>query len=184
MSYRVEDVVYYVVKRLGEVNGIKKLMKLVFLLQYEARPRLGRRIVVKYLYEGQPVARSEFYIWSFGPMSNEVYDAVEALENEGLLETSLGDYIKIITKGEKAFELPPPVARRVDEVAERYGRCRGWELEKVVNKMLKLDVEKKNEYMGFPVDKYLELEGLKLEMRELAHGRVETKPRRPPSGQY
>jgi hypothetical protein len=56
------------------VYSVKKLMKLVFLAQYDVEGR----VVYEYRYGGRPLARAEFYIWSFGPMSNEVYDALES----------------------------------------------------------------------------------------------------------
>ena len=181
MEYQVEDVVLYIIKKMGEVQGMKKLMKLVFLTQYESKWRLGR-VIVKYTYGGHPAARAEFYIWSFGPMSNEVYDAVEGLEERGLVEIRFGEYTEIVAKGGRGVSLPPPVAARLDEVVEKYGRRRGWELERIVNEMLGLDIEeKKLEYLGLPVDKYLELEGVRLEKKELAHGRYKAEPQ-PPSG--
>jgi len=86
VNYTVRDVLARLIQELGgEVEGVKKLMKLVFLVQYEfpgALPVVGRlaRRVFKYVYRGGPAARAEFFIWSFGPMSNEVYEALEGGE--------------------------------------------------------------------------------------------------------
>jgi len=76
-EYGVREVVMFLLKSLGgRVYSVKKLMKLVFLAQYDVDAE--RRVVYEYRYGGRPLARAEFYIWSYGPMSNEVYDALES----------------------------------------------------------------------------------------------------------
>ncbi|WP_243676351.1 hypothetical protein [Vulcanisaeta distributa] len=63
------------------------------------------------------------------------------------------------------------VAKRVDEVVNKYGSLKGWELERMVKERLGLLVEGKLEdYMGFRVDDYLREEGFKLVTKDLAHG--------------
>ncbi|MGC9051103.1 MAG: type II toxin-antitoxin system antitoxin SocA domain-containing protein, partial [Pyrobaculum sp.] len=61
-KYDVGDVVAYVAFRLGNVGSLKKLMKLLFLIQYETR-RLFTPRAVKFLYRSAPVTRAEFFIW-------------------------------------------------------------------------------------------------------------------------
>ena len=81
MDYVVKDVLAKLILELGgQVEGIKKLMKLVFLMQYDVKRSITGRRAIKYKYKGQPMARAEFFIWSFGPMSSEVYDALEGSE--------------------------------------------------------------------------------------------------------
>jgi len=172
VSYTVRDVLARLVLELGgEVEGVKKLMKLVFLVQYEF-PRLPRVLgdvlggwrVFKYTYGGEPVARAEFFIWSFGPMSDEVYEALE----DGGFSVEVGEPPYLVRYVGEPPALPRPVEERVREVARKYGRLRGWELERRVVELLRLvPEEKKMFYMGWPVDKYLEHEGAKLEAREL-----------------
>ncbi len=41
--------------------SVKKLMKLVFLAQYDVEGR----VVYEYRYGGRPLARADFYIWSY-----------------------------------------------------------------------------------------------------------------------
>ena len=165
-DYATRDLVAYIVSRFrGGVEGVKKLMKLVFLVQYGFPRHLFGRGVVKYLYGGLPVSRAEFFIWEFGPMSNEVY---EAIEGSGF-DVVTRDLTTYIVYGGPRPELPPPVAKRVDGVLGRYGRKRGRELEKLTLKLLRLeDPVKKGEYMGLLVDDYLErIEGVHIEKREL-----------------
>jgi hypothetical protein len=66
------------------VYSVKKLMKQILLAQYDVEGR----VVHEYKYGGRPLARADFYIWSFGPMSNEVYDALES-EDFDLVQGSL-----------------------------------------------------------------------------------------------
>lgn len=179
MNYTVRDVLARLIQELGgEVEGVKKLMKLVFLVQYEfpgALPVVGRlaRRVFKYVYRGGPAARAEFFIWSFGPMSNEVYEALEG----GEFSVEAGEPPYLVRYAGEPPALPQPVEGRVREVARRYGRLRGWELERRVAELLDLvPEEKKMFYMGWPVDKYLEHEGFRLVARELGGGQDSEEP--------
>lgn len=167
-KYDVGDVVAYVTYRLESVGSLKKLMKLLFLIQYETR-RLFTPRAVKFLYHGAPVTRAEFFIWSFGPMANEVYDALEDESRFRIEPAEEGPAYTVRYLGDPP-KLPPPVAKRVDDVLKRYGGYKAWELERKVNQLLGLEPEKKEEYMGYAVDKYLQLEGFRLEIRDLAHG--------------
>jgi hypothetical protein len=60
---------------------------LVFLAQYDVD--VEGRVVYEYRYGGRPLARVDFYTWSFGPMSNEVYDVLES-EDFDLVQVELG----------------------------------------------------------------------------------------------
>ncbi len=94
-DYGLEDVVYWVLSGLGgSVDGLKKLMKLLFLVQYDVVNSrfLGKR-AIKYLYGGKPITRAEFYLWSFGPMSNEVYNIIDELEDSGFISTEFIDNV-------------------------------------------------------------------------------------------
>ncbi|MFP3252355.1 MAG: DUF4065 domain-containing protein [Thermoproteus sp.] len=164
-EYGVREVVMFLLKSLGGgVYGVKKLMKLVFLAQYDVD--VERRVVYEYRYGGRPLARADFYIWSYGPMSNEVYDALEA-EDFDLVQGELGLEIRYAGP---APQLPRPVAARLSDVAAEYGGWRPWQLERHVNRLLGLDVpEKKSDYMGARLVSYLYAEGYSLVPKEL-HG--------------
>jgi uncharacterized phage-associated protein len=97
------------------VYSVKKLMKLVFLAQYDVD--VERRVVYEYRYGGRPLARVDFYIWSYGPMSNEVYDALES-EDFDLVSGELG--LEIYYAG-PVPQLPRPVAARLADVAAAEG---------------------------------------------------------------
>ncbi|MGA2436168.1 MAG: hypothetical protein ABSG25_12870 [Bryobacteraceae bacterium] len=57
------------------IQGTTRLQKLLFLLEHEAKlkPRSGEGF--------------EFAAWKFGPVSKELYDDLEKLENLGLLQS-------------------------------------------------------------------------------------------------
>jgi len=149
VDYTVEDVIAYLLERLGgSVKGVKKLMKLVFLIQYE---REGDT-VVKYLYKREPVARTEFFIWSYGPLSNEVY---EVIDEKLIIDDEEIPVVISLPKGAGSTRLPEPVEKRVDYVARKYGGLMGYELERMVVEFLELDEYVKTEYMGVLVDDYI-----------------------------
>jgi uncharacterized phage-associated protein len=162
-EYGVREVVMFLLKLLGgRVYSVKKLMKLVFLAQYDVEGR----VVYEYRYGGRPLARADFYIWSYGPMSNEVYDALES-EDFDLVQGELG--LEIYYAG-PAPQLPRPVAARLSDVAAKYGDWKPWQLEQYVNRLLGLDIpEKKSDYMGVRLVNYLYVEGYSLVPKEL-HG--------------
>lgn len=137
-------------------------MKQILLAQYDVEGR----VVHEYKYGGRPLARADFYIWSFGPMSNEVYDALES-EDFDLVQGELGLEIRYVGP---VPQLPRPVAARLADVAAKYGGWRPWQLERYVSQLLGLDVpEKKSDYMGVWLSSYLRVEGYSLVPREL-HG--------------
>jgi uncharacterized phage-associated protein len=160
MEYGTSDVVMYLLHR--RFMKPKKLMKLVFLAQYDVDAE--RRVVYEYRYGGRPLARAEFYIWSYGPMSNEVYDALESGDFD-LVSGELG--LEIYYAG-PVPQLPRPAAARLSDVAAKYGGWKPWQLERHVNQLLGLDVpEKKSDYMGWPLYSYLRAEGYALAYRNL-----------------
>ena len=164
MDYTTRDVVAYIIRRLGgEIEGMKKLMKLTFLVQYDVEG--VKRRAVKYLYKNKPIVRSEFFLWNFGPMSNEVYDAIE--EDDFKIDRSYVPY-HIRYVGAEPI-LPGQVRERIDSIVREHGERYGWDLEREVLERLDLTIQpKKEEYMGILVDEYIsKVMGIKIEEREL-----------------
>jgi len=159
-DYGVRDVVLYVAKTL-HCFKVSKLMSVVFLAQYDVEGGA----VYEYRCGGRPLARAEFYIWSHGPISGEVYSVLEdfdAVSGELGLELCYGG---------PAPQLPQPAAARLFDVAVRYGGWRSWQLERHVKKLLGLDIpERLSDYMGHWLYTYLRAEGFRLEMREVCGG--------------
>ena len=159
MEYGTADVVAYLLSR-RLMRSVKKLVLLVFLAQYGVEGNAA----YEYWHGGRPLARADFYIWTHGPASNEVYDALEAL-NPDLVETEWG--LEMTWPGPPP-QLPQPVAARLAEAASRYGGWKPWELERHVKKLLGLDIpEKLGDYMGLPLRVYLSNEDYTLAVREI-----------------
>jgi uncharacterized phage-associated protein len=157
VDYSARDVVLYVARALRCFKA-SKLVSVLFLAQYDVE----RRAVYEYRCGGRPLARAEFYIWSHGPMSDEVYDVLEdfdAVSDELGLELCYGG---------PAPQLPQPAATRLSDVAAKYGGWKPWQLRHYVKKLLGLDVpERLSDYMGVWLDSYLRAEGFQMETREV-----------------
>ena len=147
----------------GAVHGMKKLVKLAFLAQYDIE---GSR-AVEYLCGGRPLMRVEFRIWLFGPSSLDIYGAL-AGRGFSTRDEREGDrhYVVVKYRGRRP-RLPEQAARRIDRVVEKYGSASGQELEDLVNALLGLDEERKERYAGWPVRRYLESEGFNAARAEL-----------------
>ena len=149
-DYSLGDVVKYLIySNGGNVDGIKKLVKLLFLVQYDK----GIGKVKKYLYDGRPITHTEFYIWNYGPFSNEIYDVIDGLKiNEEGYKVLIGlpdDF----DPREVTDKLPVEVMKRIRRVVKKYGKKKGYELEGITLKLLKLDKELKKEYYkGYFID--------------------------------
>jgi uncharacterized phage-associated protein len=158
MEYGTSDIVAYLLRR--QFMKPIKVMLLTFLAQYDVEGD----IVYEYRYGGRPLARAEFYIWAHGPVSGEVYDALDVLSPD-LVSTELG---LLMTWPGPPPDLPKPVAARLDEVVAKYGNWKPWQLERHVKKMLGLDIpEKMSDYMGRLLYSYLRAEGYALVHRDL-----------------
>ena len=157
VDYTARDVVLYAARALHCFKA-SKLVSVLFLAQYDVE----RRTVYEYRCGGRPLARAEFYIWSHGPISDEVYDVLEdfdAVSGELGLELCYGG---------PAPQLPQPAAARFSDVAAKYGGWKPWQLRYYVKKLLGLDVpECLSDYMGHWLYTYLRAEGFRLETREV-----------------
>jgi hypothetical protein len=144
-----------VVLRLGKVEGLKKLNKLLFLVQYE-KALLGRA-VREYVWKGEPVV-GEFFLWEGGPV-------LDPTELEGLTVDGAAIPATVLPPPGVSLQdlsgvLPLPVRRRVDKVLQKYGEKRGWELEERALKVLGIRSRAHlEEVKGQTVDEFLRKEG-------------------------
>jgi len=166
-DYTLCDLIRYIIIKLGNrIEGLKKLMKLLFLIQYEVKGFIHSH-VVKYLFNNVPISRTEFYIWEFGPMSDDVYKVIE--EDKSII-SEIDEFGRVVLKLENVYEikLPESVKRRVDEVLSKFGSKSGTQLEKyVLERVLKMDDVEKRDWLGTPVDLYYKAKNIKIEIREL-----------------
>ncbi len=166
-KYELRDVIYYIVKKLDHVDGLKKLMKLIFLVQYDAGILPSR--VVKYLYNSEPLTRTEFYIWQLGPYSDDVYDIVYNDDNIVLKPDEYGRTI-IKLKHDVEIVLPEEVKNRINRILRKYCNWSGTKLEHyTLKKILKFElVEEKEDWYGVPVDECLRRRGISIREVDLA----------------
>jgi uncharacterized phage-associated protein len=161
IDYGVRDVVLYIARML-RCFKTSKLASMVFLAQYDVD--VEGRVVCEYRCDGRPLARAEFYIWTHGPMSNEVYDVLETAD----FDVVSGELGLVYCYGGPAPHLPQSVATRLSDVVDKYGGWKPWQLRYYVKKLLGLDVpERASDYMGAWLYTYLRAEGFHLTTREV-----------------
>jgi len=160
VDYGGRDVILYVASKLRCFKA-SKLVSILFLAQYDVD--VERRTVYEYRCGGRPLARARFYVWD-DVTCDEVYDALESED----FDAAVGELgLEFCYKG-PAPQLPPPVAARLSDTVAKYGSWKPWQLRHYVNKLLELDIsEKKSDYMGVWLDRYLRAEGFRLETREV-----------------
>jgi uncharacterized phage-associated protein len=162
MNYTARDAVLYIAKAL-RCFKVSKLESILFLAQYDVEGD----VVYEYRCGGRPLARAEFYIWSHGPISNEVYDVLESVN----FDVVSGEFGLEFCYSGPAPQLPQPVAARLSDVVARYGGWKTWQLERHVKKLLGLDIpERLSDYMGHLLYTYLRAEGFRLEPHEVCIG--------------
>jgi uncharacterized phage-associated protein len=158
-DYSTRDVVLYVARML-RCFKTSKLTSILFLAQYDVE----RDAVYEYRCGGRPLARAEFYIWSHGLVSDEVYDILES-EDFDVVSRERG---LELCYGGPASQLPQPVATRLSDVVTKYGDWKSWQLERYVKKLLGLDIpERLSDYVGHHLYTYLRAEGFYLSVREV-----------------
>jgi len=105
----LSDIVLYLVSRFPRGAGRTRIMKLLFLVDAEARKELGR-----------PVTGVEWRRWLYGPFSREVLEVLDELVIEGRLASDPGPETRYKALDEPP-ELPGEVRRIVDRVVGEYG---------------------------------------------------------------
>ena len=159
------------------LDGRKKIQKLLFLIEHYDPEQ--RRIK-----PSTGITGYKFVIWSYGPFSKEIYDDLDKLVENGLViervvgsdeEPELDLYIddgypkriyyyepskNLIRNSQKLLEvLDRSAIKKIDVILELFGSKKPFELEKFVNNILKLTLDKKIEYWGYDIDSYLKKGG-------------------------
>ncbi|ADM27594.1 conserved hypothetical protein [Ignisphaera aggregans DSM 17230] len=105
----LRDVVLYLVSLFPRGAGRTRIMKLLFLVDAEARKRLG------YTVTGVNWRR-----WFYGPFSRDVLEVLDELVWEGRLAVDSGPEVRYIALDEPP-KLPHEIKEIVDEVVNNYG---------------------------------------------------------------
>lgn len=110
MSGRLESIIEYVLSKFPRGVGRTRLMKILFLVDYEAYKMLGRTIT------GIRWVRLHY-----GPFSKEVLEALDELEEQGEVAIDPGVEVRYFYVGDREPELPPLEKEVIDRVVREYG---------------------------------------------------------------
>ena len=118
-----------------------------FMAQYDIYSLGPIKIAVKYMYAGRPITRNRFHIG---------FKFIVMMDIPGTAEL-FGKY-----------RLPPPVEDRIFKIWHKYHNWPIQKLRHTIRKKLQLKPEeKRGDYLGVDVDKYLKAEGFKLIKKEI-----------------
>ncbi|MFB6216310.1 MAG: type II toxin-antitoxin system antitoxin SocA domain-containing protein [Candidatus Aenigmatarchaeota archaeon] len=137
----------------GNVNGRKKLMKLVFFMEYldfeENR-----------LSTDTGWGDFDFIIYSYGPFSHDVMDDFDELKEKEWIEEKrdfMGYSIELTEDGRKKLDsledkLEEDEIERLDKLCDRFSNKNGGSLERKSLEYLGITKEEKSDFMGTPVE--------------------------------
>ena len=149
-----KEVIKYVVKKIGKVEGRKKLQKLIFLIDYyNILKGINKDKILGY----------DFIIYHYGPYSIGLQKDIDELcnnseLNEDIIEDKSSDIVTYeysIVDDDADFNIPEDLKGIVDGILDQYGNKTGGDLEREVLKLLKLSPAKKIQYFTEPVEKIL-----------------------------
>ena len=130
-----KNIILYVIEKLGQkVEGKKKLMKLMFLIEHYD-------IETKKLSSNNYIGNN-FYIYHYGVFSLDIMNYVNELIKEGIIKE--GFPLKSNEKG----RLDSEIKERVDKVINKFGLYSGYELELDTLTMLGIERKEKKLYFG------------------------------------
>lgn len=151
----------------GSLLGLRKLIFLLFLSQYEKDDKDGS--IIKYLYDSEPVARTEFSFWAITPFNVEIYDILHNFEVVSGPNTTL----IISHNNEYCNKLPNPVRIRIEEVLYKYVDMDAEKLREIALDALGAPSEEVlRRYDGYLVDDYIEESGLAHKTVDLKYSRL------------
>lgn len=138
----------------GEIQGRKKLMKLMFFLEHYD-------FNLNSLTPEHKFCSNDFMIYKYGPFSFDVMNTLEHLEDDGYIEEKNIGYpnpisIKLTEKGKVELEKNKPNLNDIQKnqlsMVKRYFSSKsGYDLEIQSLKELNISKEEKNEYIGLPI---------------------------------
>jgi hypothetical protein len=132
-----KDIILYLMQKLGDrVEGKKKIMKLMFLLEHYD-------FDLKKIVDSQKIG-NEFFIYYYGVFSTNVMQSISSLTSEGKIK----DGLPLKLKSRVSIKLDPEIQSRVDEVITKFGDYSGYKLEIGTLKMLGITPFDKDKYMG------------------------------------
>ena len=136
-----ENIIIYLIKKLKDkVEGKKKIMKLMFLIEHYD-PEKGKLTKTKSV-------GNTFEIYYYGVFSREVMECFDKLVKEDII----GGEFPIKLKKEVEPELEDALKRKIDKIIEEFGNKSGFELEIETLNMLGIKPYEKEKYFGLEVE--------------------------------
>ncbi len=132
-----KNIILYLIQKLGDkIEGKKKIMKLMFLLEHYD-------FELKKIVESKTIG-NEFFIYYYGVFSTEVMRSISSLTAEGKIK----DGLPLKLSGSAGVKLEPETQGKVDEVITKFGDISGYKLEVGTLKMLGITPSDKDKHMG------------------------------------
>jgi len=144
MRKLTENTIIYLIKKLKDkVEGKKKIMKLMFLIEHYD-PEKSKLTKTKSV-------GNTFEIYYYGVFSKEVMECFDKLVKEDII----GGEFPIKLKKEVEPELEDALKRKIDKIIEEFGNKSGIELEIETLNMLGIKPYEKEKYFGLKVEEII-----------------------------
>jgi len=138
---KTKNVIMHLLKKLGgRIEGRKKLMKLMFLVEH-LDIQSGK--ITKHGILG-----NRFFIYYYGVFSRDVMNNYSEL----VQERKIDDGTPIVLKFEHEIELDKKLIDKVDRIVNDFGRNTGYDLEKKTLLMLGIEPSEKDSYFGKDIE--------------------------------
>jgi len=140
-----KSVILYLIGRLGKVEGKKKLMKLMFLVEHFNLKKEG---LIK-----NPILGNKFYIYYYGVFSREVMDKFNSIVKDEQVKIDFPD----ITLSKKLeIELDnQELKEKIEFIIQRFGKESGYDLEVKTLEMLGIKPSEKDKFLGKDVKEFI-----------------------------
>ncbi len=140
-SKKTQKIILYIMNRLGSnVEGKKKIMKLMFLLEHFD---VDQTKLVKKQFLG-----NLFFIYNYGVFSREVMDSYNNLIKKGYIK----DGFPLRTSKQYSISLDETTKEKVDKIVEMFGDKKGYTLEVDTLEMVGIKPYEKGKFFGNNID--------------------------------
>ena len=147
MSKDVDTTKNVILYMLGKMwlfaEGKKKLMKLMFLLEYY-NISSGKLSTKQFL-------GNDFYVYNYGVFSKDIMRSISTLIDQGKIQ----DGFPLINIDSSKSSLEKRVKDKVDAILDKFGKFSGYQLEVSTLKMLGIEPHEKKKYFGQDIPQIL-----------------------------
>lgn len=143
-QYKPEKTILYLIKKMGEkVEGKKKLMKLIFLLEYYSP--ITKKIEPSLNFD------RDYSVYYYGVYSSKIMDSIRNLISSNYIKDGFP------LKMERNIEivLDPELQNKVDTIINTFGDMTGYQLERLTLQMLGVNIIEKREYFGISIEEII-----------------------------